>query len=69
MVEMKLNSINLPTWLALILSLFSVPVIAQDPIRPYPLADSYLSSTSLLNHSSYLEGFDDQQWYLDVSTT
>jgi hypothetical protein len=37
----------------------------QDPIRPYPLPDSYLSTTSILDHSSYVEGFDDAQWYLD----
>ena len=38
---------------------------AQDPIRPYPNVDAYLQTTSFLNHSSYLLGFDDQQWYLD----
>lgn len=38
---------------------------SQDPPRPYPLPDAYLSSTSLLNHSSYVQGFDDPQWYLD----
>jgi len=38
--------------------------LAQNP-RPYPVVDSYLQTTNLLNHSSYLDGFDDQQWYLD----
>jgi len=37
----------------------------QDPARPYPLADSYLQTTSFLNHSSYIEQYDDQQWLLD----
>jgi len=40
--------------------------LAQDPIRPYPLADSYLSTTNFLNHSSYIQNLDDQQWYLDT---
>lgn len=37
---------------------------AANP-RPYPPADSYLQTTNFLNHTSYLEGLDDQQWYLD----
>ncbi|KAK3070544.1 hypothetical protein LTR53_010281 [Teratosphaeriaceae sp. CCFEE 6253] len=37
---------------------------AANP-RPYPPADSYLQTTSFLNHSAYLQGSDDQQWYLD----
>ncbi|KAK4955882.1 hypothetical protein LTR10_006821 [Elasticomyces elasticus] len=37
---------------------------AADP-RPYPPADAYLQSTSFLNHSSYIQGLDDHQWYLD----
>lgn len=37
---------------------------AANP-RPYPPADAYLRSTSFLNHSSYLTGLDDNQWYLD----
>lgn len=40
-------------------------VNGQDPIRPYPNADSFLLSTSFLNHSSYIQNLDDQQWYLD----
>ncbi|KIV78006.1 hypothetical protein PV11_09774 [Exophiala sideris] len=38
---------------------------AQDPSRPYPLPDSFLSTTTILNHSAYIQGFDDSQWYLD----
>ncbi|GAB7358550.1 hypothetical protein MBLNU230_g2612t1 [Neophaeotheca triangularis] len=33
--------------------------------RPYPPADSYLQTTDFLDHPSYLDGIDDQQWYLD----
>lgn len=42
-------------------------VAAQDPSRPYPIPDAHLaaSTTSILDHSSYLEGYADQQWYLD----
>ncbi|KAF2088362.1 hypothetical protein K490DRAFT_40100 [Saccharata proteae CBS 121410] len=40
-------------------------VHAADPVRPYPLADSYLASTSILDHSAYIQDFDDPQWYLD----
>ena len=36
---------------------------AQDSLRPYPIADT--TTNSFLNHSSYIEGFADQQWYLD----
>ena len=39
--------------------------LAQDPIRPYPLPDAQLNQTSILNHSLYLTGLDDPQWYLD----
>ncbi|KAI9700527.1 MAG: hypothetical protein M1820_006826 [Bogoriella megaspora] len=38
---------------------------AQDPIRPFPLPDSYLSTTSILNHSKYVSSLDEPQWYLD----
>lgn len=34
-------------------------------LRPYPLANSYLQTTEFLNHTSYLDGLDDHQWYLD----
>lgn len=37
----------------------------SDPIRPYPVADAYLTTTNFLNHSSYITGLDDHQWYLD----
>ena len=39
--------------------------VSQDPVRPYPLPDAYLKTTSILNHSAYVETFDDPQWYLD----
>ena len=48
-----------------LLALAATLVSSQDPVRPYPLPDSFLSSTSILNHSSYVDGFDEQQWYLD----
>ncbi|KAH9826869.1 Six-hairpin glycosidase [Teratosphaeria destructans] len=38
--------------------------LAANP-RPYPLADSYLQTTSFLDHSSYIQDLDDHQWYLD----
>ena len=34
-------------------------------VRPYPPPDGYLQTTNFLNHSSYLDGLDDHQWYLD----
>lgn len=37
---------------------------AANP-RPYPPADGYLQTTNVLDHTSYLDGLDDQQWYLD----
>ncbi|KAI9796081.1 MAG: hypothetical protein M1833_006503 [Piccolia ochrophora] len=37
----------------------------QDPPRPYPLPDAYLQTTSILNHSQYIQTFDEPQWYLD----
>lgn len=38
-----------------------------DPLRPYPIPDAGLanSTTSILNHTSYLTELADQQWYLD----
>ena len=39
-------------------------IAAANP-RPYPLADGYLQTTNILNHTSYLQDLDDQQWYLD----
>ena len=36
----------------------------QDSLRPYPLSDEG-PTTSILNHSSYVSGISDQQWYLD----
>lgn len=38
---------------------------AQDPIRPYPLPDGGIPTTSILDHSSYVQDLDDPQWYLD----
>ena len=35
----------------------------QDSLRPYPVPDA--PSTNFLNHTSYLQGVADQQWYLD----
>ena len=50
--------------LVLLASLFGL-AHSQDPVRPYPLPDSFLSSTSILNHSQYVQGLDEPQWYLD----
>lgn len=38
---------------------------SQGNYRAYPPRDSYLKSTSILNHSSYIESFHEPQWYLD----
>lgn len=47
-------------------TLLFVPLsLGQDPVRPYPISDDYLSTTSILDHPSYISSFDDQQWYLD----
>ena len=55
---MKLPSAYLAAWL--------VPgLVAAQDIRPYPLPSSVLSTTEFLNHSSYIQGFDEPQWYLD----
>ncbi|KAI9751497.1 MAG: hypothetical protein M4579_006033 [Chaenotheca gracillima] len=45
----------LPSWVGAV----------QDPPRPYQLADSELGSTSILNHTQYVDSYDDYQWYLD----
>jgi len=45
--------------------LLTAPLTLAANLRPYPVADSYLQTTSFLNHSSYLNGLDDHQWYLD----
>ena len=39
--------------------------IAQDPLQPFPPPDSYLSTTHILNHSSYVDSLDEPQWFLD----
>lgn len=44
---------------------FALCCYGQDPVRPYPLPDQHLQATNFLNHSSYIQGFDDHQWYLD----
>ena len=49
--------------LSLVLACF-VTWSTQDSLRPYPL-QAQPPSTAILNHTSYLEGFADQQWYLD----
>lgn len=51
--------------LPLLLLVAGKGVAQQDPVRPYPLPDAHLKTTSILDHASYLEGFDDPQWYLD----
>lgn len=43
----------------------AVSTNGQDPARPYPQLDSYLTQTNFLNHSSYIQDLDDHQWYLD----
>ena len=51
---------------AVLLLGLAIPILGQgDPIRPYPLADGHLVATNYLNHSSYMQGLDDHQWYLD----
>lgn len=58
---MRLSGIAITALVSLLPSL----CLTQDPIRPYPVPDSYLKSTSFLDHESYVSGFDDPQWYLD----
>lgn len=45
--------------------LCSNPALSQDPVRPYPVPDSYLQTTSFLDHESYVSHLDDPQWFLD----
>jgi hypothetical protein len=52
-------------FMSLLLVVSATLIASQDPPRPYPHPDAYLSSTSILNHSSYVQGLDDPQWYLD----
>lgn len=53
-------------WVVLLILLsLSAVRCQQDPVRPYPLADSYLQTTSFLNHSAYIDQYADQQWLLD----
>ena len=39
--------------------------VAQDPPQPFPPIDSYIPTTDILNHSSYVDALDEPQWYLD----
>lgn len=59
----------MPRWLSALtlasMSWWTLTSGQSDPIRPYPLADSYLQTTHFLNHSSYISAYDDQQWLLD----
>ena len=55
-----------PNFLRLALFALLIQICAsQDPLRQYPLPDGYLSTTSILDHLSYVNQFDDPQWYLD----
>lgn len=38
---------------------------AQSSSTSYPPPDNFLQTTAFLNHSSYIGGFDEPQWYLD----
>jgi hypothetical protein len=49
----------------LLLAVLILLTSGQDPARPYPLYDDYLTSTSILDHLHYVSTFDDPQWYLD----
>lgn len=49
----------------LVLPLAVVQCQGDDPVRPYPLPDADLSTTTILNHSKYISSFAEQQWYLD----
>lgn len=35
-----------------------------DPALPYPEIDTYLPTTSILDHASYVEGYADSNWLL-----
>ena len=37
----------------------------QDSLRPYPPPSGGIA-TNILDHESYVQGFADQQWYLDT---
>lgn len=37
----------------------------SELLAPFPRPDSFLLTTSILNHSSYVDSFDDSQWYLE----
>ena len=52
-------------WVTIIFAIVSRLCVAQDPLQPFPPIDSYLSTTQILNHSSYVDSFDEPQWYLD----
>jgi len=38
---------------------------ATTVLRPYPLPDANLPTTSILDHNSYVQNFSESQWYLD----
>lgn len=57
------KNINMFSLLVVVSCLLSF-VCGINP-QPYPPADQYLRTTHILNHESYLTGFDDHQWYLD----
>lgn len=56
---------SLSVWVAVFFTIISRLCVAQDPPQPFPPIDSYLSTTNILNHSSYVDSFDEPQWYLD----
>lgn len=62
---MRSSSASVQQWLAVSILCIIIGLSKQDPLRPYPLPDAHLGTTSFLNHSSYLAGLDDHQWYLD----
>lgn len=47
------------------LAVFLLGRACSESIPPFPNPDSFLLTTSILNHSSYIESFDDPQWYLE----
>ncbi|KAF2230621.1 hypothetical protein EV356DRAFT_453439, partial [Viridothelium virens] len=56
---------SLISWIT-VLFVFALRLCAaQDPPQPFPPVDSYLSTTNILNHSSYVDSLDEPQWYLD----
>ncbi|KAF1353503.1 Six-hairpin glycosidase-like protein [Delphinella strobiligena] len=72
-IVFKERSADMTLVLSLLIRVWIIPSIlaavlhcyAQDPIRPYPLPDSYLVETSFLDHASYVQDLDDPQWYYD----